>query len=330
MSKKRSWQSRFLKIPDSIEKKLKRIQEREIVVASVKRISISDIQAGEYTHLGIRLDDGKLKFEEKILPSPENGASSKINLHGKEIVRRDLPKEDKIFSFETPNWGDWSYGSHTVSYTREVYPRDFFPEKELELKIELLAEEKDDDKIVMKFTVEAILDQRNLNFRTDLLFALNLLQENVGVVDVYQSAAAKEEYLKSIYVNWEILPVGERDAVIARFLSAVKGKKDAIQEKLASRYDLLASLEPTEFIQGTNGFRRYFGARFGKNLVVFENIDYGNAIYVMFERWEELSKLSRLQLLSRKPDGFVRIVHKKGWEEELRDVITKRHPSTTA
>ena len=38
----------------------------------------------------------------------------------------------------------------------------------------------------------------------------------------------------------------------------------------------------------------YFGAKFGENIVVFENMDYGNAIYILSDNWEEISKMSRI------------------------------------
>lgn len=43
----------------------------------------------------------------------------------------------------------------------------------------------------------------------------------------------------------------------------------------------------------------------------------------MFEEWNVLSKLSRLELLSGKREGFVRIIHKSGWEIELKQLVRK-------
>jgi len=66
---------------------------------------------------------------------------------------------------------------------------------------------------------------------------------------------------------------------------------------------------------------RYFGAKFGDDLVAFENVRYGNAIYVMSESWPELSKRSRIDLLGAGLDDVRRIVHKKGWDDQLSTLV---------
>ncbi len=82
------------------------------------------------------------------------------------------------------------------------------------------------------------------------------------------------------------------------------------------------TLEPQKLVFGTSGFRRYFGALMRDDLVVFENIEYGNAVYVMFEEWEELSKKSRIDLLSGKyGESFERVLHTSGWKSKLRSII---------
>ena len=56
---------------------------------------------------------------------------------------------------------------------------------------------------------------------------------------------------------------------------------------------------------------------FGDDFVVFENLQYGNAIYVMYENWQAISQRSRVELLAGDPDSFERIVHRSGWIEQL-------------
>ena len=82
-------------------------------------------------------------FPSRIVPEPAFGTYSLRNVEGQEIVRRDLPMVTKTFSAETPNWGDWSNGSHEISWDRDVYQRDFIPPKELEISVELLTTERE-------------------------------------------------------------------------------------------------------------------------------------------------------------------------------------------
>ena len=82
------------------------------------------------------------------------------------------------------------------------------------------------------------------------------------------------------------------------------------------------SLKPKQLVFGESGLRRYFGAQIDEDLVVFENVQYGNAVYILFKEWKETSKLSRLELLSGiHGDTFERVVHVNGWEDKIRAII---------
>jgi hypothetical protein len=328
---KRAWQPRnFLKIPANILKIVENIPQSDIKVAGVKKIPEADIAAGKYAHINIRIKEGTLTFPARQQPRPSNGKYSRINAMGITIVRMDLPKYWKTFTMEAPDWQ--GYGTHDVDIDREVYQRDFFPAKELELEIELLDEEvvNGEKSYLFKFEVVEVLDKKTVlaskdkDLWNDLFFDLNLLQENAGVADIYASKAARADYLKTVYIDWEILPPGEREKTIARILAGVRNPTEALKKKLTERYDLLAKLKPQAFVNGASGFRRYFGAKFADNFVVFENIEYGNAIYGMFEDWKELSKKSRLELLAGNRKGFERIVHKRGWEEKLVKLVRQK------
>jgi hypothetical protein len=90
---------------------------------------------------------------------------------------------------------------------------------------------------------------------------------------------------------------------------------------ILSRLRTFEKLKPTHFISGTSGFARYFGAKYGDDFVVFENIRYGNAIYVMFEDWQTLSRKSRIDLLKGDREGFERIEHRENWEDKLEAML---------
>jgi hypothetical protein len=188
--------------------------------------------------------------------------------------------------------------------------------------MELLSTEAGaDPQSVIKFQVADILNQSHPEFRELLFFDLNLLQENVGACDVFKADASLPEFLRTITVEWEILPPGDREGNLARILSG--RPPDETCRIVTERYDTLAALRPVAFIHGRSGFRRYFGAKFAEDLVAFENIEHGNAAYVMFERWETLSQKTRLQLLAGPADGFVRVIHRRGWQTELKAIILR-------
>jgi hypothetical protein len=317
-----NWKQNLRRIPDWILMKLKDFKNKEIIIACIKKISKSDIESGMYSHLSISIKDNKLVFPSGIVPRETIGKYSDWNINGHEIVRFDLPKVNKTFFWDAPDWGDWSNGSHEVSMDREVYKRDFIPPRLVEITIELLGEEiKEENVFVFRFGIKDVLESSSRHFRDVLLINLNIMQENVGVIDIFPSDASLDDYLKTIYVNWEILPPGEKDETINRIISGVGPISEETKKRLIARVDFFSKLSPIAYIRGTSGFRRYFGAKFHDNLVAFENLDYGNAAYVMFEDWEKLSKMSRIDLLSGDRKGFTRVVHRSGWEKELKQVI---------
>jgi hypothetical protein len=171
----------------------------------------------------------------------------------------------------------------------------------------------------IKFCVADVLNQSNPDFEELLLSNLNLLQENVGASDVFDSDAQLPDYLQTISVEWEILPPGDRAGNLARILA---GRPPAVTKtSVIERYDILDGLKPLAFIHGRSGFRRYFGAKFAEDLIVFENMEYGNAAYAMFENWQSLSQKSRLELLAGSADGFIRVIHRPGWQQQLRKIV---------
>ena len=320
---KSNWKKSFRKIPARIELKLSRMSDDKVVAACVRKVPVSVLADGTYGHLGMSMNGDTPSFPERVTPEPTFGRFSLRNVEGQEIVRKDLPMITKTYSIEAPNWGDWGNGSHEVSWDRDVYQRGFIPPKEADISIRLLATESGEDPVFLfRFSIEEVLDRRDSNFETGLYGNLNLLQENVGGADVFGADADDKEYLKTISVFWEILPPGERTENLARILSKFRTPNKELKGKLLDRYTLLEKLSPIAYISGTSGFQRYFGAQFADDLVVFENLEYGNAIYVMFEDWEGLSKRSRLDLL-RDQNGahFERIVHRSRWKDAVKDIV---------
>ena len=170
---KHPWQKSFRAIPKHIRAKIDAIDSPLITVATNKKIAKQDLSEGVYAHLDIRLNtDGTVAFRRSVLPIPQAGKYSTYNIHGREIVRRDLPKVTKTFSWETPNFGDGStYGYHTHSHDREVYQRTYFEPRFLELSVDLISES--DRSAAMTFQVGHTIDVGSADYEGDLLFCLN-------------------------------------------------------------------------------------------------------------------------------------------------------------
>ncbi|UTW56295.1 hypothetical protein [Kordiimonas sp. SCSIO 12610] len=317
------WKRNLKKIPTSINRKVQQLEGNTLKVAAVKRITTAEIQEGYYEHLGVTYQEGGINTPENIEPRPDVGRWSKTNIEGKTRPLKDLPKVTKTYAFETPNFGDAAtYGTHTHYWDREVYQVEFIPPKHLHISVQVLEESivNDQSIYVVKFEINEILDRSAEDFNKNLFYNLNVLQENIGASDIYPSEAPDAEYLANINLDWEIFPPGERDADIRRLTAGSAFAEDEVRT-IEERYEVLMSLEPRNILRGKSGFQRYFGAQFEDDLVVFENLRYGNAVYVMFENWQALSQKSRLELMASDGVGFNRIPHKSGWEKQLRFVV---------
>ncbi len=302
----------FRKVPDGIKRDIQKCGDKSFVIYSVVKVRIG----GKLPNLpGLKFDANPIENFE-TLPDSSKGTWARRNIEGWEIVLKKEPKYLKSFSHESPNFGDWSLGSHEVTIEREVYPRDFFPGHASAIRVTEL--KRTDEYITLGLELNRVFNDTSPDPR-EFLFALNVFQEAVGSTAVRPTEMPIENYISSLQIDWEILPVGERDEVIRQIhIRLSPSPKEA--RLIDERMDLLLRLRPRNFITGTSGFARYVGAQYGDKLIAFENIRYGNALYIMFEDWERLSKMSRLQLLNSY-EKFERIVHRTGWESQARSII---------
>lgn len=306
-------------IPTPVRNRLSKLGKVPIVAGISRTFSEADLKGGKLEHLGIGLNEKGLQLPTSVVPLATSGKYSDRNVNGYEIVRRDLPKETHYNSVQAPDWN--GYGTHTVDLPYEKYPRDFHGPKFLSIKVSSPNVDPNQSKYIIIFEVDQVLDPKDRSFEFDLLELLNLLQENVGACGVQKSGATLADYIKSTIVDWEVLPPGTKEEAIARlFRNRLPTPKE--RKIVEERYDFLMGLNPPELVYGMSGNSRYFGALISKDLVVFENIEYGNAIYVMFDQWKDLSKRSRTELMSgRYGKGFERISHEGSWKKKVKDII---------
>jgi len=312
------------KIPDNVAAKLKEIRGNEVIVGCALRLTREMLIGGKLAHLGVSLSAEGLIIPTAVVPLETQGKYSDINVNGLEIVRKDLPKETHYNSIESPNWGDSYNGTHTVNLPYKKFPREFQPPRELEISMQCNDTGPNLPSYIIAFQVKEVLDKTSKNFDGHLFENLNLLQENVGACGLESAEMPLEEYVKSLHVAWELLPPGTLDQALQRLF---QGRTPSIEEKnvATERYDFFLSLKPKSLVFGQSGLRRYFGALLENDLVVFENIKYGNAIYVLFESWADLSKLSRIDLLSGKfGSDFERVIHISDWKGTVKEIIEKR------
>lgn len=308
----------FRRIPDYIEQELQNIQEQHIIVAAIINIKKAEIASNAYRHLDIKMVEGKIKIPDIIYPDRLVGLYARRNRNGILWILKNQPKVIKTFSFESPNFGDPDKGYHTTSIDRMVYKRRLEPPREWAISISPVSQ--NEEFIRLKIQIKSVLDRQHPDFRSDLFFAINLLQEQCRECHVFPANITNEELARITAVGWEIFPPGTMDRTFSAITSRLRVPSPQRQREIEHRANALARLRPTEYIVGSGMNSHYFGAKFGENIVAFENIDYGNALYILFDNWQEISQMSRIDILKRHERDFIRIIHKDGWQKAL-----KRH-----
>lgn len=323
-------QLHFRKIPQHIEDKLNEISSQYIIVATSLAIQETQIKNGEFAHLGIKFINNQLNIQDIITPNALKGRYAKRNIEGYDIIHKNLPKINKHYSWEVPNFGDPYKGYHEISFKRLVYQKTHIAPREWNIRVQLLKTElnaNNNSLFTFKIYIDTILYKSDATFKDDLFFAINLLQENTYSCDIFNANITDDEFLITRTVGWEIFPAGSINPIITYVYSQTPNIPAEIKEHIRDRISFLKSLNPTEYIAGKGMNKRYIGAKLQDNLIVFENVEYGNAIYILFDNWEEISQMSRIEILQRKENDFIRICHRKNWESILTHTINKLRQS---
>lgn len=312
----------FRRIPDHINRELNGIKAPFVVVSTTLKLSMEDIARGKYRKLGITIRDGQVSYSPSLVPHVANGYYSKYNRYGHEIPLKHLPKIYKTYHWETPNFGDPSKGYHNNYRTVLTWQRRFIAPRDWALSYQII--KKGVDYVIMKVSVDTIFNRLHKSFTDDFFFAINLLQENAGNCHVFDADATNEDYLRITKLGWEIFPPGSLDRAVEKVKSQIRNLTPEKARQIEDRAKFMKRLKPVEILVGDGMNSKYFGAKFRDDLVAFENVDYGNAIYLLFGNWEELSKKSRSEILQRPDKDFVRIPHTRYWKMNMISELKRR------
>lgn len=311
--------SGYKSVPSYIREQIANSNSNTFQVGKSRQYTRSEIEAGALSHLGISWTNEGLQVQARnVVPMPEQGRWSKYNVNGWVKVRKDLPKYEKtVGAWETPNFGDPAKGTHTYYSVRDVYPRENWWGQGLGIQIE--PQDPVANSVRIGFIVDKVFDRTDTLDR-DLLMACSLIRENLGSQPtIIPTDVPVEEWLARQTVSWEILPIGQGEP---RPFSEIVDRLNADPnsprvQRMAQRYDAVQAMHPTEVVVGQGDFSRYFGFKFREDLVALECLDYGNALYLMYDDWAVLSQRSRIDLLSDPTANYDRVIHSDGWERRL-------------
>ncbi len=255
---------------------------------------------------------------ETVLPAVL-GPISRYNAEGKNIILRNREKEVAYRQVEW-HWKEYHgkdqverSGIRDVPYLR--YPREFVPPPSLELTVATTPEGKH---LVRTTSIRYDDHSREL-----LRHAINLCLELFGECRILTDALLPAISAPVQRLNWRLLPPGRypwerlRETINPIVERSKKGKRGVI----SSRLQVMNDLGPEFHAIGQGGFLGYVVFGFpSKNLFVLESTLYGNATYVFEEDWEQLSRMSKAQILDENLQR-ARIVHREGWVDAITQVV---------
>lgn len=308
------WKKGFRALPRTIRAELDRIAGDDIKVLAGKRISRAEVAEGTYAHLGLTNEILQVTQNWEVVPPVGTGTASKRNSEGWTVTRKELPKYRKYFYRDIAIYGNAARnGWTTAAIPRDVYETDSYPPYLFQIEVSV-QEVLDDGRFGIVFSIDEVFSKQSASFEEDLLFALNLLQENTGVSGV--AAAVNPDFVFTSELRWDVFPPGQI-ADLAMRIQQNGGRNPPDLAAITERLELFEQFQPVEYLKGLGGNDHYIGAKYADNLVVFENMRFGNALYALYEDWAAMSQKPRSEILKLPTSKFDRIIHTEGWQNRF-------------
>lgn len=253
------------------------------------------------------------KTGDAVIPLP-TGKISSFNVNGLEKKRTDLPLEPQAVTSLT-SWKDWHGKEHSglVTRTRMMYPLEYIPAPSEFIEIISLNEK-------FYYSTREI----DLNESDESIIHLeNLMLELFSQFEIFDSSNGKLLRTKIKKLMWEVLPPGlypwERIEAVIKLSSGNISESD--EARIHERLKFLEKFTPTFIGAGRAGFNGYFIYAYqDKEIYVLESIFLNNATYVFNGNWEELSQLTKNEIINSE-HHHIRIIHDKNWKKKIRLIM---------
>lgn len=285
--------------------------------ALVLAVRVEDLAPEQVELVGF--DQENLEVGTAVLPPAALGPVSRRNAEGHEVINKDQPKET-AYRQKPWTWHEW-HGpyervekSKIVDVPYERYPRSFVPPQGVELTVS----EDGQGRLLLSTPKMHHTPQSP----EELLHVANLLLEAFGFFEVLTADLGSVSKAPVRRLNWEVLPTGEHPwaRLKKRLEPILKDRPEESQVVIEHRLKAIEAKGPAFVAVGRAGFRGYLIFGFPeKELFVLESTLRDNATYVLEENWEEISTLSKAEILS---DALhhSRIIHRGGWHGRV-DVL---------
>lgn len=266
-----------------------------------------------------------LAVGESVLPAPVFGRTSRFNAEGREIKHKDRPMET---AYRQAVWRwkefrgrhDYEWQSKIVDVPYKRYPRTLVSPPSVELRLAVTA--NDESVVVGPSLVYAGQDDPTLEH------IIKLFLEIFGECSVFAENLDTLILPPVRRLNWEVLPAGRRpwSTLRGEVEPILEGAPEGNRKVIQYRFETLNGYDPEFAAIGQAGFKGYLVFGFPqKNLYVLESAYTGNATYVFNERWEDLSKRTKAEIIDENLHT-ARLVHRRGWRSRVRRLLDGEMP----
>lgn len=293
----------------------KRINEIDKYIAPFKK--------EECLYVATEISSGELEKQLKIIGFPTVeyagiklipkaiGSVTRFNAEGRDELLKNLPKETY---FHDACIKDWHGYYHYVDMPGKRYKRNHIegPCQEISL-------------ITIKGKNFAISDllPNTPNGKDLIKHVVNLFLEIFGVCTILDKNKCPEVSAVPLKrANWQILPEGEIVwERVNRLAGNIQDSSELVGQLQKYRFRTIIKYKPDAVYYGNGGFHGYLVFVFRKkNFVLMENMIYGNATYVFRDNWEELSKLSKAEIIKKNLQEK-RLVHRGSWPMQIGNLL---------
>lgn len=253
----------------------------------------------------------QINVGEQILPTIV-GSKSRFNANGGFTIHRDQPKQTV---YRQADIKDWRGNYHTVDIPYKQYPRTPIPAPEVELTV---VQGSNNQKII-----RSPLYRKGVTPDHEIIHTINLFLELFSECDTLQANLIPVFNVPITKLNWDMLPPGNYpwnvlQNNVQRAIGNVQPNRRRIIER---RLETISNHNPSFVAVGNAGFRGYIVFGFpNKNFFILESIHQGNATYIFGQNWQQLSQLTKEQVLNQGLQQQ-RIIHRQGWDNHVNNLF---------
>ncbi len=252
-----------------------------------------------------------LIINESITPNSNYNKLTLENVNGKEIIRKDLPRDEEYVQsvhWKTIDWGGYEHEGDSL-VTRLRYRREYC--KAFNEKLNIL--KNSEGHIIVcsnEFTVEN---------KERIKFVINLFLSIFGEFQVIDESLNFPKIEKK---NFVFLRPGElsKDQLKAIIGNNNKKLNSAENNLIWQRFEFLNKFNELDKIMvGEQGFHGYYALK-TKNYWVVECNFTNNATYLFDDKWEDYVKLTKQQVINANLCKK-RVYHNNNWETEMSQLL---------